>query len=205
MLSIKQNGLYCYSIRKYSIFYGGHREAIFSIPGLSLNKNTKNPRKIVQNLLSKDLKEKNNIVIWRDVLNNSISRHESNNFQALTVSQLIDELKGLQNRLSALVYCQRHRTSNIFEDLNVLKTDHNIEVFSIVEDFISSKKQKNPDLLKIYKALLQSPELELKSLDFIIRKEINYPPSPTRAVQRGLASVPATLQKGLPRTPPPPP
>ena len=148
-----------------------YNDKVFSLPGLSLNKNTKNPRKIVQNLLSKDLKEKNNVVIWHDVLNNSISRHDSNNFQALTVPQLIDELKAVQDKLSALVYCQRHRTPNIFEDLNVLKTDHNIEVFSIVEDFISSKKQKNPELLKKYKALHQSPELELKSLDFILRKE----------------------------------
>ena len=119
-----------------------YKEKIFSIPGLSLNKNTKNPKKIVQNLLSRDLKEKKNIVIWHDVLNNSISRHESNNFHALTVPELIDVLKGLQNKLSALVYCQRHRTPNIFEDLNVLKTDHIIEVFSIVEDFISSKYKR---------------------------------------------------------------
>ena len=122
-------------------------------------------------MLSKDLKEKSNIVIWHDVLNNSISRHESNNFQALTVPELIDVLKGIRDKLSALVYCQRQRTPNIFEDLNVLKTYHNIEVFSIVEDFISSKKQKNPELLKKYKALHQSPELELKRLDFILRKE----------------------------------
>ena len=119
-----------------------YKERIFSIPGLSLNPNTKNPEKIVQNFLSKDLKEKNNIVIWHGVLNYSISRHGSNNFQALTVPQLIDVLKALQNKLSALVFCQRHRTPNIFEDLNVLKTDHNIEVFSIVEDFISSKNKR---------------------------------------------------------------
>ena len=62
-------------------------EKIFSIPGLSLNPNTKNPQKIVQNLLSKDLAEKTDIVIWHDVLNNSISKHESNNFRPLTVSQ----------------------------------------------------------------------------------------------------------------------
>ena len=122
-------------------------------------------------MLSKDLKEKNNIIIWHDVLNNSISRHESNNFHALTVPELIDVFKDLHNKLSALVYCQRHRTPNIFEDFNVLKTDHNIELFSIVEDFVSSKKQKNPELLKKYKALHQSPGLELKSLDFILRKE----------------------------------
>ena len=31
---------------------------IYSIPGLSLNPKTKNPKKVVQNLLSKDLAEK---------------------------------------------------------------------------------------------------------------------------------------------------
>ena len=148
-----------------------YKDKIYFIPGLSLNPNTKNHRKIVQNLLAKDLKEKKDIVIWHDVLNNSISRHDSNNFQALTVSQLIDVLKGLHDKLSALVYCQRFRTPYIFDALNVLKTDQNIEVFSIVKDFISSKKQKDPELLKQYKALHQSPELELKSLDFILRKE----------------------------------
>ena len=148
-----------------------YKERIFSIPGLSLNPNTKNPRKIVWNLLSKDLEEKNNVVIWHDVLNNSISRHDRNNFQELTVSQLIDELKTIQDKLWALVYCQRYRTPYIFDALNELKTDHNIEVFNIVKDFISTKKQKDPELLKKYRALHQSPELELKSLDFILRKE----------------------------------
>ena len=148
-----------------------YKDKIYTIPGLSLNPHTENPRKIVQNLLAKDLKEKKDIVIWHDVLNNSISRHDSNNFQALTVPQLIDELKGLQNKISALVYCQRFRTPYIFDALHVLKTDQNIEVFSIVKDFISSKKQKDPELLKQYKALHQSPELELKSLDFILRKD----------------------------------
>ena len=61
-----------------------YNKKIFSIPGLSLNPNTKNPRKIVQNLLWKDLSEKTDIVIWHDVLNNSLSKHESNNFRPLT-------------------------------------------------------------------------------------------------------------------------
>ena len=84
---------------------------------------------------------------------------------------MIDELKTIQDKLWALVYCQRYRTPYIFDALNELKTDHNIEVFNIVKDFISTKKQKDPELLKKYRALHQSPELELKSLDFILRKE----------------------------------
>ena len=48
-------------------------EKIYTIPGLSLNCHTKNPQKIVQNLLLEDFPEKTEIVIWHDVLNNSLS------------------------------------------------------------------------------------------------------------------------------------
>ena len=117
-------------------------DKLFTIPGLSLNPNTKNPRKIVQNLLSKDLKDKKDIVIWHDVLNNSISKHDSNNFRALSVLDLIETVKNLQDKLCALVYCQRNRTPYTFEELKVLQTDHCIKVFSIVRDFVSVKKTK---------------------------------------------------------------
>ena len=59
------------------------KDNTYTIPGLSLNPNTNNPRKIVQNLLSKDLNDKKDIVLWHDVLKNSIPRHSSNNFRAL--------------------------------------------------------------------------------------------------------------------------
>ena len=118
------------------------KEKSFTIPGLSLNPNTKNPKKIVQNLLSKDLKDKTNIVIWHDVLNNSISRHYSNNFCALSVSELIGILKNFQKKLSALVYSHRFRTPEIFESLKTLETDLDIKVFDIVKDFISLKKNR---------------------------------------------------------------
>ena len=148
-----------------------YNEKIFSIPGLSLNPNTKNPRKIVQNLLSKDFSEKTDIVIWHDVLNDSISKHESNNFRPLTVSQLVDILKPFENKLRALVYCHRFRTPNILLNLKEIEKTTNIKVFSIVDDFISTRKQKDPDFLKKLEALHQSPEIELKHIDFLLRKE----------------------------------
>ena len=144
---------------------------IFSIPGLSLNPNTKNTQKIVQNLLFKDLAEKTDIIIWHDVLNNSISKHESNNYRALTVPQLLDILKSFENKLRALVYCHRFRTPNILPNLKEIEKTTNIKVFSIVDDFISTRKQKDPDFLKKLKALHQSPEIEIKHIDFILRKE----------------------------------
>ena len=148
-----------------------YNEKNYSVPGLSLDPNTKNPQKIVQNLLSKDLSEKTDIVIWHDVLNNSISKHESNNFRPLTVSQLLDLLKTFENKLKALVHCHQFRTPNIYQTLKELENSTNNKVFSIVEDFISTRKQKDPDFLKKLKALHQSPETEIKHIDFILRKE----------------------------------
>ena len=130
-----------------------YKEKLFSLPGLSFNPNTKNPRNIVQNLLSKGLAEKTDIIIWHDVLNNSISKHESNNYRALTVPQLLDIVKSFGNKLRALVYCHRFRTPNILPKLKEIEKDTNIKVISIDDDFISTRKKKDPDFLKKLKAL----------------------------------------------------
>ena len=99
-------------------------EKVYSLPGLSLNVNTKNPKKIVQNLLSKELSDKTDIVIWHDVLNNSISKHESNNFRPLTVPQLLEVSKFFENKLRALVYCHRFRTPNILPNLKEIEKNN---------------------------------------------------------------------------------
>ena len=136
-------------------------------PGLSLNCHAKNPQKIVQNLLRQDFAEKTEIVIWHDVLNNSLSKHKSNNFRALSVSELLEILKSLENKLRALVYCHRIRTPEISD---VLKTQ-NVPVFRIETDFFSTRKQNDPQILKELKAIHQRPVFELKYLDIILRKE----------------------------------
>ena len=142
-------------------------EKIYTIPGLSLNNHAKNPQKIVQNLLQKDFAEKTEIVIWHDVLNNSLSKHKSNNFRALSVSELLEILQSLENKLRALVYCHRIRTPDISD---VLKTQ-NVPVFRIETDFFSTRKQNDPQILNELKAIHQRPEFELKYLDIILRKE----------------------------------
>ena len=80
-------------------------------------------------------------------------------------------LKTLQDKLSALVYCQRDRTPDIFDSLKKLEESNSIQVFSIVKEIISVRKQNNPDLLNQLKALHQSPQIELKNIDFILLKE----------------------------------
>ena len=77
------------------------------------------------------------IVIWHDVLNNSLSKHKSNNFRALSVSELLDIFKSLENKLRALVNCHRIRTPD-FSD--TLKTQ-SIPVLRIETEFFSTRKQ----------------------------------------------------------------
>ena len=155
-------------------------------------------------MLSKDFSDKTDIVIWHDVLNNGISKHESNNFRPLTVSQLLDILKTFENKLRALVYCHRFRTPNILLNLKEIEKTTNIKVFSVVDDFISTRKQKDPDFLKKLKALHQSPEIELKHIDFLLRKESELnsitdksrPKRPSKrarkAIQKAAAAAPSS-------------
>ena len=146
------------------------KEKTYTIPGLSLSEHKKSQKDCSKFTFERSERQKD-IVTWHDVLNNSISKHDSNNFRVLSVLDLIETLKNLQDKLCALVYCQRNRTPYILEELKVLQTDHDIKAFSIVKDIISVKKQQDPEILKQFKALYQSPELELKNLDLVLRKE----------------------------------
>ena len=142
-------------------------EKVYSIPGLSLNIHAKNPKKVVQNLIEKDFKNENDFIIWHDVINNTICKHKRKFYRALPVATLIEVLKSYQNRIRALVYCQRDRTPDMFAELQ--KT--NIRVLSIEKDLISLRKQKDSDYLQNLKALHQSPDLELKHLHTILKYE----------------------------------
>ena len=122
----------------------------------------------MHNLLSKDLVGKTDIVIWHDVLTSSISKHESNNYRALPVPQLLEILKSIENKLPALVFCHRFRNTNILPNWKEIEKTTNNKMFSIVDDFISTRKQKDPDKLR---ALHQSSEIEMKHIDFSLRKE----------------------------------
>ena len=98
-----------------------YKDKVYAIPGLSPNPYAKNPRKIVQNLVSEDLKVKIEIVAWHDVLNNSICKRKSKNDRPLSVPDLTNVLKTLQNKLSTFVHCQSDRTPDIFDSLKELE------------------------------------------------------------------------------------
>ena len=136
------------------------KDTCFTKPGLSLNFNARDSQKTIQYYLHHYLSHRNDLVIWHDATNNSISGHRSNNNRSLSTDQLKSLLLRYKENITAIVYCRRNGTDNIEKELK--KTG--ILVLNIVEDFISKRKAKDQILIEKYKELHQPPSLELKTL-----------------------------------------
>ena len=92
---------------------------------------------MVQILLDAEMNDKINVVIWHDVINNSISRHKSNRLRFLSAPVLLEILDQLENKLRAPMYCQRDRTPNIVRELE----KQSFNVLHVEKAFISIRKK----------------------------------------------------------------
>ena len=110
-----------------------YKKGIYALPGLSFNPNALKVRKTAQFQLSNFFRDKKRLVVWHDVVNNSLSRHRSNNNKSLTPSQLIEVLEKYQECIEAIVYCPREGTPDIYNQLkrSTLVTIH------LVKDIVS--------------------------------------------------------------------
>ena len=121
---------------------------VLAIPGLSLNPNTTNPQKNLASLLCRAfLTENCQVVVWHDIINNSITSERTNNYRACTAEELTETLKTLTN-ISAIVYCQRNRTPDIRNQL----ISSGILVIPITR-FLISKRNRRTDVVNEYQAL----------------------------------------------------
>ena len=100
-------------------------------------------RKTAQFQLSHFFRDKNRLVIWHDDVNNSLSRHRSNNNKPFTPLQLIAVLEMYQEQIETIVCRPREGTLDIYNQLkrSTLVTIH------IVKHILSSRKQKDLILL----------------------------------------------------------
>ena len=90
------------------------RELVHTGPDFSLNPESVKKSKVVYNYLkSKELRN-TRIILWHDLINNTITPHKSNNYQPQSVNQLVASLRSLTN-LCGIVYWQPTGSPNIFE------------------------------------------------------------------------------------------
>ena len=145
------------------------KDTCFTKPGLSLNFNARDSQKTIQYYLHHYLSHRNDFVFWHDAINNSISRHRSNNNRKLSSEQLVNLLLRYRTNICAIIYCRRNGTQDIEESLG----STGILVLNVVKDFISKRKAKDQVLIEKYKELHQPPSLELKTLLLLRRYSAN--------------------------------
>ena len=137
--------------------------SVITVPGLSFNLNAHNFRKTAQYYLYKYPNE--SIVVWNDVVNNSLSQHKSNGYTQLSGNQLKSVLSRYLNRIKSIIYCQRRKLPDVFQTLKKTK----LPVVSIIRDILSRKKAKDSKFLRRYFRLHQPANTELKTF-FIVKR-----------------------------------
>ena len=138
-----------------------------AIPGLSFNLNANNRQKTAHYLLSNSPKcmiEKN-FLTWHDVINNSLSKHRSNNDNPLTPENLIKVLKEYKNKISAIIYVHRQNTPNIYGCL----VETGILTINVTKHLKSKIKASNKELIRKHKLIHPPAFLEIKNSRLIRR------------------------------------
>ena len=129
------------------------RHHLTPLPGLHLiQSSAKFPHKTLQYQLRLALhfhshtnkhQSRNKIIIWHDVINNSLTPHSSNFNNFLSPTALIQELRALPCDIAAVVYCQRKGSPDVFQLLR-----QSLLVISPVRHLLSHHKQHNLDVVQ---------------------------------------------------------
>ncbi len=137
-----------------------YKSLVFALPGLSLNFNSRNPKKNVQYQLDHEFSCANKVIIWHDVINNSTTPHPNNINQPLSINEVQQILLKYSQRIFAVVYCPRENAPDVTTTLLTSK----IPTILILKHLISKRKQKDKLVTSKYSKLHQPHSLELKSL-----------------------------------------
>ena len=141
----------------------------FAVPGLSLNPNAKNYLKNLENLLDSGyLRHRTDLVIWHDLINNTLSQHRSNNYNACSVEQLLGILSRYKHRIAAIVYIQRERTPYVFRQLCLSGI-----LILPVEKLLSPRKRRNVAIRSDFVTVHPKTPSEQRLLQTVLRNGTN--------------------------------
>lgn len=111
----------------------------YALSGLSLNPRVTNPLKRLQYLLTKGrLSRTSNIVVWHDIINNTINRHPRGKPDPLSIGELISLLKQWKHRISAIVYTKRAGSKDILKELYSSK----IRIINARQHLLSARQRR---------------------------------------------------------------
>ena len=118
------------------------------------------------------------IIIWHDLINNSLTPHSCNLNNPLSPTASIQELLALLCDFAAIVYCQRKGSPDVFQLLR-----QSFLVISPVRHLLSHRKQQNLVLVQQYSVLHVAVHLELK-IYFLLSQHLHQLTTLTRKKSR---------------------
>ena len=110
---------------------------VYSDNGICLHPLARKPKKSLQNI-SKDFDYEQEIIVWHDLTNNTITGHPFDHRTPLSSAQLLKKLRALKQTVG-VVYSEREGAPAIQSELESL----NIPVVNVVKDLISNSKRKH--------------------------------------------------------------
>ena len=111
------------------------------IPDLSLNNDLLNQRKYLRLLLEDSPLKEKKVVVWHDVVNNTISSHRTNNYRPAGVEELTNCLKLKKQQILAIIFCRREETPDLF--CQFLGTG--MLIIPATKRLLFKSKQNNPE------------------------------------------------------------
>ena len=153
------------------------RQHLTALPGLHLNHlSAKFAHKTLQFQLhqlirlrrtNKSPPSRLQIIIWHDVINNSLTPHSSNYHKPLSPQALVHTLSALPCDIVAIVYCQRNGSPDVF---NLLQ--QSFLVLHPVKHLLSHRKQHTPSIVQKYYLLHLDIQIELQ-LYFLLSRHLH--------------------------------
>ena len=140
-----------------------------AIHGVSLNTKSINPLKILQNLLKKGFLESKKIIIWHDVVSNTISKHENNRDKPCESDKLLEILTGLKTNIEAILYCRRLGSPSLFQQLKVT----GILILDVKRRLTSTMKRNNPDFSADLAAIHPQSSTDTKLIRTVLEDKDN--------------------------------
>ena len=146
-----------------------YRRFTFTKSGLSLNPNNVSKLKKLQWLLRNGSLKSREIILWHDVINNSITKHPKNFNTKCSPEQLTEIITNFQHQIAAIIYIRRDGTPHIFEKLRKTKP----LIIDAIKRLLPKQKQNDIDTVVALSKLHPPPSLELKLLNKVLSKRHN--------------------------------
>ena len=132
-----------------------------SVGGLSINPATKKNYQSFQ-------KNEDKIILWHDLINNTVAPHHSNSWKPCSVELLLSILHGLRHRIAAIVYTKRTNTTDILKRLRTLDI-----LIILVKKLLSPRNRKNNRILRDSTQIHPSLILEERLIRTVYRSRNN--------------------------------